>query len=177
MIFSVCLTNALVLHAEEYEPQWKSLARHKQAPKWFRDAKFGIYFHWGPYSVPAFGNEHYPRTMYGHVSGKPPKPKKAPRRVLVFRHIANMIFIFVRMGSQRILNITICSHCSLLNRSMLRSGRISFFWQGRSLLAPLQCITMVLPCGIPQLHHGIAWRLGRDVISSGKCLGLFASDR
>jgi alpha-L-fucosidase len=33
-------------------------------PDWFKDAKFGIYFHWGVYSVPAFGNEWYPRTIY-----------------------------------------------------------------------------------------------------------------
>jgi alpha-L-fucosidase len=56
----------------EYRANWESLAQHDAAPQWFRDAKFGIYFHWGPYSVPAFGNEHYPRTMYGHPSGKTP---------------------------------------------------------------------------------------------------------
>ncbi len=85
VILSACLTNRLLSHAEEYEPEWKSLARHKQAPEWFRDAKFGIYFHWGPYAVPAFGNEHYPRTMYGHVSGKPPKPKKAATKGIGFQ--------------------------------------------------------------------------------------------
>ena len=58
---------------EAYEADWASLGRHNPAPEWFRDAKFGIYFHWGPYSVPAFGNEHYPRTMYGHPSGKKPR--------------------------------------------------------------------------------------------------------
>ena len=31
---------------------------------WFRDAKFGIFIHWGVYSVPAFGNEWYSRNMY-----------------------------------------------------------------------------------------------------------------
>ena len=30
----------------------------------FQDAKFGIYYHWGVFSVPAFGNEWYPRNMY-----------------------------------------------------------------------------------------------------------------
>ena len=85
VIFSTYLTNGLLSHAEEYEPEWKSLARHKQAPEWFRDAKLGIYFHWGPYAVPAFGNEHYPRTMYGHVSGKPPKPKKAATKGIGFQ--------------------------------------------------------------------------------------------
>ncbi len=41
-----------------------SLERRDPAPEWFRDAKFGIYFHWGVYSVPAFGNEWYPRSMH-----------------------------------------------------------------------------------------------------------------
>ena len=38
-----------------------------QCPDWFRDAKFGIYVHWGVYSVPERG-EWYPRNMYleGH---------------------------------------------------------------------------------------------------------------
>ncbi|MDR0731766.1 MAG: alpha-L-fucosidase, partial [Treponema sp.] len=31
--------------------QWDSLER--ETPDWFRDAKFGMFFHWGPYSVPA----------------------------------------------------------------------------------------------------------------------------
>ena len=59
--------------AQSYRPDWNSLGDHTPAPEWFRDAKFGIYFHWGPYSVPAFGNEHYPRTMYGHPSGEKPR--------------------------------------------------------------------------------------------------------
>lgn len=42
---------------------WKPYER--QAPEWFRDAKFGLFFHWGPYSVPAFENEWYSRNMYG----------------------------------------------------------------------------------------------------------------
>jgi alpha-L-fucosidase len=58
--------------ADEYRANWESLSAHNAAPDWFRDAKFGIYFHWGPYSVPAYGNEHYPRTMYGHPSGRKP---------------------------------------------------------------------------------------------------------
>ena len=65
---------ALPVFAGSYEANWESLGQHDEAPAWFRDAKLGIYFHWGPYSVPAFGNEHYPRTMYGHPSGKKPVP-------------------------------------------------------------------------------------------------------
>jgi alpha-L-fucosidase len=47
-----------------YKADWKSLAAHNEAPEWFRDAKFGIYFHWGVYTVPAFGNEWYPKWMH-----------------------------------------------------------------------------------------------------------------
>ncbi len=48
----------------KYTPDWESLKKRNPAPDWFRDAKFGIYFHWGVYSVPAFGSEWYPRNMY-----------------------------------------------------------------------------------------------------------------
>ena len=41
---------------------WKALQH--TAPDWFRDAKFGLFFHWGPYSVPAYLNEWYSRNMY-----------------------------------------------------------------------------------------------------------------
>jgi alpha-L-fucosidase len=51
----------------QFEPKWESLSRHEAAPEWFQDAKLGIYFHWGVYSVPAFGSEWYPRNM--HVKG------------------------------------------------------------------------------------------------------------
>ena len=46
-----------------FAPRWDSLARF-QVPDWYQDAKFGIFIHWGVYSVPAFGNEWYPRNMY-----------------------------------------------------------------------------------------------------------------
>jgi alpha-L-fucosidase len=46
-----------------YMPTWESLAKYK-CPDWFRDAKFGIFIHWGVYSVPGYGSEWYPRWMY-----------------------------------------------------------------------------------------------------------------
>jgi alpha-L-fucosidase len=49
---------------EKYQANWESLSSHESAPEWFRDAKFGIYFHWGVYSVPAYGDEWYPRWMH-----------------------------------------------------------------------------------------------------------------
>lgn len=46
-----------------FKDDWESLSRH-ETPVWFQDAKFGIFIHWGIYSVPAFGNEWYSRNMY-----------------------------------------------------------------------------------------------------------------
>jgi alpha-L-fucosidase len=49
--------------AGPFFPEWESL-RHYETPEWYKDAKFGIFIHWGVYSVPAFGTEWYPRLMY-----------------------------------------------------------------------------------------------------------------
>jgi alpha-L-fucosidase len=46
-----------------YEPTWESL-KHYRVPDWYKDAKFGIFIHWGVYAVPAFDSEWYPRNMY-----------------------------------------------------------------------------------------------------------------
>lgn len=52
-----------VIEKGPYKPDWVSLSEY-EAPKWFRDAKFGIFIHWGLFSVPAFNNEWYSRNMY-----------------------------------------------------------------------------------------------------------------
>lgn len=51
-----------------FEPTWESL-RNNPVPDWYLNGKFGIFIHWGVYSVPAFGNEWYPRNMY--LQGSP----------------------------------------------------------------------------------------------------------
>ncbi len=61
--------NRLVSEAEKqandgpFRPDWASLMKYQQ-PQWYKDAKFGIFIHWGVYSVPAAENEWYPRNMY-----------------------------------------------------------------------------------------------------------------
>ncbi len=50
-----------------FTPDFDSLYKH-QTPDWFRDAKFGIWSHWGPQSVPMFG-DWYARNMY--IQGTP----------------------------------------------------------------------------------------------------------
>jgi alpha-L-fucosidase len=46
-----------------FRADWESLQKY-EVPEWYADAKFGIFIHWGVYSVPAFGSEWYPREMY-----------------------------------------------------------------------------------------------------------------
>ncbi len=41
------------LPAQDGEPSWESLSA-RPTPAWFADARFGIFIHWGGYSVPAF---------------------------------------------------------------------------------------------------------------------------
>ena len=41
--------------AGAYQPTWESLDS-RPAPSWYLDAKFGIFIHWGVYSVPSFAN-------------------------------------------------------------------------------------------------------------------------
>jgi alpha-L-fucosidase len=46
----------------KFEPTWQSLQQYK-APEWFRNAKFGIWAHWGPQCQPEQG-DWYARFMY-----------------------------------------------------------------------------------------------------------------
>src|SRR5688500_20271781 len=48
----------------KFKESWESLSTIEREPAWFKDAKFGIYFHWGVYSVPAYNSEWYPSWMY-----------------------------------------------------------------------------------------------------------------
>ena len=52
-----------VIEKGPFKDNWQSLSAHK-TPEWYRHGRFGIFIHWGVYSVPAFGNEWYPRRMY-----------------------------------------------------------------------------------------------------------------
>ena len=45
-----------------FKPDWNSLTNY-QTPEWFRDAKFGIWAHWGPQCEPEHG-DWYARSMY-----------------------------------------------------------------------------------------------------------------
>src|SRR6187399_3561412 len=50
----LCL--AINLSAQTYQPDWESLDK-RPTPQWFKDSKFGIFIHWGVYSVPGWSTK------------------------------------------------------------------------------------------------------------------------
>ena len=62
-------TLASGVRAAPFAPTWESLAESHRVPDWFRDAKFGIWAHWGPQCQPEWG-DWYARLMY--MPGRPP---------------------------------------------------------------------------------------------------------
>jgi alpha-L-fucosidase len=52
-----------VIATGPFRDDWESLST-QTVPDWYRDAKFGIFIHWGVFSVPASGSEWYSRNMY-----------------------------------------------------------------------------------------------------------------
>ena len=87
---TLAVTLALVgaaasLSAQAYQPTWESVDK-RPTPAWFQDAKFGIFIHWGVYSVPAYApvvpgklaySEWYWNAMTQGRDGKAPDPVQA----------------------------------------------------------------------------------------------------
>jgi alpha-L-fucosidase len=78
---SLCLALAACASAQTYQPNWESLDR-RATPAWFTDAKFGIFIHWGVYSVPAYapvipGKLAY-AEWYWHAITEGQKPNADP---------------------------------------------------------------------------------------------------
>src|SRR5690625_408882 len=61
-LLCLALLSGCEQNPEEEFRDWKEI--QNDPPKWFKDAKFGIYFHWGVYTVPAYHSEWYSRNMY-----------------------------------------------------------------------------------------------------------------
>ena len=57
LVFLACTLFLLTgLSAQTYQPDWESLDK-RPVPAWYREAKFGIFIHWGVYSVPGFSKK------------------------------------------------------------------------------------------------------------------------
>ena len=68
LMAAVAQTNSTTLNlppiaSGPFQPTWQSLSSQYQTPEWFRDAKFGIWAHWGPQCQPEHG-DWYARSMY-----------------------------------------------------------------------------------------------------------------
>lgn len=54
----VCISQLTEISATRYDPTWESLDS-RPIPSWYDEAKFGIFMHWGVYSVPSFYSEWF----------------------------------------------------------------------------------------------------------------------
>jgi alpha-L-fucosidase len=84
-LLAVALTFATTANAQKMPPDdqvkadW-SWIDAREVPAWWQDAKFGIFIHWGVYSVPAYGIKGTYSEWYWHnKDAYPVKPKKQPR--------------------------------------------------------------------------------------------------
>lgn len=50
-----------------FSADWESIKKNYSTPQWFLDGKFGIFIHYGVYTVPAHASEWYPRHMYSNA--------------------------------------------------------------------------------------------------------------
>jgi alpha-L-fucosidase len=107
--------------AGPFRSDWNSLGAYR-VPEWFRDAKFGVFIHWGVYSVPAFGNEWYSRNMYQpgtpafqhQIATYGPQSKFGYKEFIpMFRgehfDAAQWVDLFVRSGARYI--VPVAEHC------------------------------------------------------------------
>lgn len=69
-------TDKKVISEKKYEATWESLAKAKPAT-WWADGKFGIFIHWGPYSVAGYkdGNKGYAEAITNDMYKRPEKYK------------------------------------------------------------------------------------------------------
>jgi alpha-L-fucosidase len=108
-------------HGGHFTADWDALGSYR-IPEWFRDAKFGIFLHWGVYSVPAFGNEWYSRNMYQqgnpafqhHVEVYGPQSKFGYKDFIpLFRaehfDADGWVDLFVRSGARYV--VPVAEHC------------------------------------------------------------------
>ncbi|HEX2860787.1 MAG TPA: alpha-L-fucosidase, partial [Lacunisphaera sp.] len=69
----VCSSGGLSAAPVAYEARWESLDQ-RPMPAWFLDAKFGVFIHWGVYSVPAWGKRgEYAEWYWSRISSQKPE--------------------------------------------------------------------------------------------------------
>ena len=62
---TIAICFSVIGHGQVYQPTWESLDT-RPVPQWYKDAKFGIFIHWGVYSVPGWGPKGSYSEWYQH---------------------------------------------------------------------------------------------------------------
>ena len=76
LMTTLMLFGGVATAAEKYEPKWESL-NSRPTPQWWKDAKFGIFIHWGVYAVPSwsvrgqYSEWYWNRIMRGDADKNP----------------------------------------------------------------------------------------------------------
>ncbi len=82
-LFPAFLALAAAAAAQPYQPNWESLDR-RPTPGWFQDARFGIFIHWGVYSVPSWAaagvskEQQYAEWYWNSITSGKSLPPGAP---------------------------------------------------------------------------------------------------
>jgi alpha-L-fucosidase len=76
---------AVMAAQPKYQPNWESLDQ-RPTPSWFQDAKFGIFIHWGVYSVPSFAKVGTYSEWYWNQLKKGPTDKGEPNLTWQFHN-------------------------------------------------------------------------------------------
>jgi alpha-L-fucosidase len=85
--FFICMLAAIAAGQQKFQPTWESVDS-RSTPKWFSDARFGIFIHWGVYSVPAYAPVGKYAEWYWHALRQGPTEKGQPNPTWRF-HNAN----------------------------------------------------------------------------------------
>ena len=84
LLIGLLITNKV--DAQTFQPNLKSIAENYQCPEWFRDAKFGIFMHWGIMSAidekRQYGGSWYAKYMYGPGEGDSKKDSIGAAKVM-----------------------------------------------------------------------------------------------
>ena len=84
-----------IFSQQTYQPNWESIDE-RENPQWFSNAKFGIFIHWGLYSVPGYTNKGTYAEWYWNALNEDPNTAKKSRRE---RHFAITNFHNENYGS------------------------------------------------------------------------------
>ena len=68
VLFTIVLSTAC--YSQDNELSWEELQEQFECPKWFAEARFGIWVHWGAQTQPANGGGWYARNMYMEDVGR-----------------------------------------------------------------------------------------------------------